>query len=83
MLESFFNQSVPMLYFGQVIKFPYGMPAYKALQDKSLAFTMQQCDDLLYDAVHDMDFTGKRVEAHQQHSKTRQCEWGTQDRVFA
>jgi hypothetical protein len=39
---------------------------YKTLCNKSLAFVMQQCDNLVYDAVHAMDSAGERVWAHQE-----------------
>ena len=64
LMNPHFNQNVPMLYFGQVIKLPYEMPCYEALCYKSLAFVMEESNDPVYMAVHDMDSTGERVLTH-------------------
>jgi hypothetical protein len=64
--QEWFNKNVPIVYFGQVIKSPFGMPSYEMLRHKSLAFAMLKFDDEPYAAVADMDSTGDRVVAHQE-----------------
>jgi hypothetical protein len=54
--------------------------AYEALKDKSLAFVIQQCDNPVYDSVHDMDSTGERVWAHRE--LTGVTEILQQNRIF-
>jgi hypothetical protein len=61
-----FNENVPIVYFGQVIKSPFGMPRYETLRHKSLAYVMLKFKDEPYAPVADMDSTGDRVVAHRE-----------------
>jgi hypothetical protein len=61
-----FNECVPIVYFGQVIKSPFGMPSYETLRNKLLAFAMRHFNDEEYAAVADTDLTGDRVVAHRE-----------------